>query len=224
MAISFNLSSTSFSKQINNASKLFEKAASRISSGSRINSASDDAAGLAIVNQLSANIAIRGVASNNASYGQSATDIASGALSEISSISTRLNELAAQASNGTYSDSQRSALQAEYTQLREEAARISSSTEFNGVNVLNSSGTTYQVGTDGSSESSIQASPSDASGIVASLPADISTTPPGRRAAIAMTVQFSRFFIDERQVQRRLQLPQKMLLRHQVFHGHPVLL
>jgi flagellin len=182
MAVSFNLGSTSFSKQINSATKSFDKAASRISSGSRINSASDDAAGLAIVNALSASAAVRNVASQNASYAQSASDIASSALGQVSDISTRLSELAAQAANGTLSDEQRGTLQAEYTQLTEEISRISATTEFNGVNVLNNSGTSYQIGTDGSSESTIQAGSGSLNTIISSLPTDISSQSAARSA------------------------------------------
>ena len=175
MSSSFSIGSSGFSKHIGNASKLFEKAATRLSSGSRINSASDDAAGLAIASALSADAAVRSVASQNVSYAQSASDIASGAFTQISDISTRLSELAAQAANGTLSDEQRGALQSEYTQLREEVSRISETTEFNGVNVLNSGGTSYQVGSDGSSSSTIESGTADTSSIASAIPSDIST-------------------------------------------------
>ena len=113
MTSSFITGSLNINRQLTSSSKLFEKSANRLSSGKRTNSASDDAAGLAIASQLLAEAAVRDVGSRNVSYAQSATDIASGAISQISDISIRLSELAAQSANGTLSTEQRGALQSE---------------------------------------------------------------------------------------------------------------
>ncbi len=143
----------------------------KLSSGKRINSASDDAAGMAIVNALGADVITSLQGARNASDGISITDMADSALSQISDITSRQGELAAQASNGTLSDDQRSTLNAEYQQLDQEKSRIMSTTQFNGVSVF--SGSTIQVGTDGNSTSQIQLPGVDASAI--SNAADIST-------------------------------------------------
>lgn len=175
MTSSFVSSSSRVNRELTSSIKFLNKAATQLSSGSRINSASDDAAGLAIVAALTSDASLRSVASQNAGYAQSATDIASSAISQISDITTRLSELAAQASNGTLSDEQRGSLQAEYSQLQQEATRITETTEFNGVDLFSGSSTGYQVGTDGSSDSTIESGGSTVSAVTSGLPADIST-------------------------------------------------
>lgn len=108
----------------------------RLSSGVRIVRASDDAAGLAIATQLANQASSARVAQRNINDGFSAANIADGALQQVSDISTRLSELAAQASNGTLSDDQRGVLNAEYQQLTQEITRIAETTEFNGRRLL----------------------------------------------------------------------------------------
>ncbi len=175
MTSSFITSASNINIKLNQSLKSLDKSSSRLASGKRINSATDDAAGLAIASALESKASLRDVASRNAGYAQSATEIASSAIGQISDISIRLSELAAQAANGTLSDDQRSSLQAEYSALQDEASRIAQTTEFNGVNVLSGSSTTYQVGTDGSGNSSLQTEGSGVSSILAGLPSDIST-------------------------------------------------
>ncbi len=133
------------------------KANERLASGKRINSAKDDAAGLAIANALAANVAKLGTASRNATDGQSLIQIAEGAVSQLSDINIRQQELAAQAANGTLSDEQRQALEQERSALEQEADRIIASTEFNGKKVFSGESTTIQAGTgsDASSQISI---------------------------------------------------------------------
>lgn len=191
MTSSFITGSSSLNRNLNQSLKSLDKSFNRLSSGKRINSASDDAAGLAIANALTAQASVRDVASRNVSYAQSATDIASSALGQISDISVRLSELAAQAANGTLSDDQRSALQSEYSALTDEANRISQTTEFNGVNVLNGGGTTYQVGTSGDGSSVIQSGASGVSSILAGLPSDISSQAAAQSALDGLTNSLS---------------------------------
>lgn len=133
-----------------------KKAFIRIASGKRINSASDDAAGLAIASSLNTQSAVLDQGSRNASYGQSLIDVASGAASSIQDIEIRKTELATQAANGTLSDQQRASIDQEYQALSQEQTRIVETTEFNGVKVFNQEGgTSFQVGTSSDSNSQI---------------------------------------------------------------------
>lgn len=132
--------------------KTFEK----LSSGLRINTASDDAAGLAIADDLRAKIRIGQVAIRNANDGISTVAIADSALSEIGGVLSRFAELAEQSATGTFSAIQRSALQSEFTALGSEIERIANTTEFNGVKILSSSSAlTLQVGFDSTANSQI---------------------------------------------------------------------
>lgn len=132
-----------------NTNKL-AKSVQRLSSGLRINSAADDAAGLSISNKLTAQVRSISVAIRNAQDGISLAQTAEGSLEKIGDILTRMRELAEEAANGTVGDSERSALDNEYSQLKEEINRIANVTEFNGVNLLDgsksASGITLQVG------------------------------------------------------------------------------
>ena len=132
--------------------KTYEK----LSSGLRINTASDDAAGLAIADDLRAKIRIGQVAVRNANDGISTIAIADSALGEVEGVLTRLAELAQQSSTGTFSSTQRSALQSEFTALSSEIERIAVTTEFNGIKILSgSTSITLQVGFDSASTSQI---------------------------------------------------------------------
>lgn len=113
----------------------------RLSSGLRINSAKDDAAGLQISSKLTSQIRGMTVAARNASDGISFAQIAEGALSEIGNIYQRMRELAVQSANGTNSSAQRTALNQEFTDLQSEITRIAGSTTFGGTTVLGSTTT-----------------------------------------------------------------------------------
>ena len=108
----------------------------RLSSGQRINKASDDAAGLAIADSLRSDQRIATVGIRNANDGISTIAIADGALGQISSVLQRLGELSEQSANGVFSVQQRSALQNEFSALGSEIERIATVTSFNGVNLL----------------------------------------------------------------------------------------
>jgi flagellin len=136
----------------------------QLSTGKRINSAGDDAAGLAIANKMTAQIRGLNQAVRNANDGISLLQTAEGATQEVTNMLQRMRELAVQAANDTYSDTDRSALKAEYDELASEIDRISDNTKWNGMNVfdisadgaIGTSGTvTFQVGTDGASGSTI---------------------------------------------------------------------
>lgn len=128
----------------------------RLASGLRINDAFDDAAGLAIADRLGADVRISAQAIRNANDAISALAIGEKALGEDTAILTRLSELASQSSTGLVTDVQRSAIQAEFTQLLSEIGRISTTATFNGVRILSGGSTiAVQVGLDGTSNSQI---------------------------------------------------------------------
>ena len=123
----------------------------RLSSGKRINTGSDDAAGLFITKRMSTEIQGLNQAVRNASDAQAYLATTEGALEEVHTILLRIRELAVQSSNGTYTTQDRVALQAEVTDLQSEITRISRDTTFSGQNLLDgtlSSGIGFQIGAD----------------------------------------------------------------------------
>lgn len=139
----------------------------RLSSGLRITRAADDAAGLAIAEQLRSDARIASVAIRNANDGISIIAITDGAMNEITNSLVRMAELAEQSANGVYSNSQRSALQLEFAAVGSELERIAMTTEFNGMNLLvGGLEVTFQVGFDGKSNSQVSYS-----GVAANLAA-----------------------------------------------------
>ena len=108
----------------------------RLSSGLRINSASDDAAGLAVSELTKSDISQLQQASRNAQDGVSMLQTSDGAMGVVNDLLTRMTELAEQASTGSYSDTQRQTMNSEFGQLSQEITRISGSTEFNGISLL----------------------------------------------------------------------------------------
>ena len=127
-----------------------DRAMEKLSTGKRINYARDDAAGQAITARLSAEITGLKVASRNAADGQAMIDTAEGALQETHALLLRLRELAVQSSNGTLTTADRQSLQAEGAQLEAEITRISDTTSWGGLNILDSTlsdGVTFQAGT-----------------------------------------------------------------------------
>ena len=117
----------------------------RLASGSRINNASDDAAGLAISEGMKANIRGFRQANRNANDGISLVQIAEGGLNEVSNMLTRLRELAIQAASDTIGDRERGYTDVEYQQLKEEIERVSQTTEFNGVPLINGVGGIFDI-------------------------------------------------------------------------------
>ena len=151
-----NVSALQAQRRLNIATQAIGKTYERLSSGQRINNASDDAAGLGIADSLRAQTRIATVAIRNANDGISTISIADAALGEIGSVLTRLAELAQQSANGVFSTTQRSALSNEFTALGSEIERIAVTTEFNGVRLLSApTATNYQVGFNGGANSYI---------------------------------------------------------------------
>ena len=124
---------------------LLDRSLERLSSGSRINHAGDDAAGLAISETLRAQIRGLGQAERNAQDGISLIQVAEGGLQEISNILIRMRELGVQAASDTVGPRERKFLDTEFQQLAEEIDRIANSTEFNGNALLNGNGSTFEI-------------------------------------------------------------------------------
>jgi len=129
----------------------------QLSSGSRINSGADDAAGLAIANGLQANITALNQSIQNANDGVGSLQVADGALSQVTTLLNRAVTLATEASNGTVSSSQRNALDAEFTQIKAEIDQIGTNTTFNGTSVFSASTTSIFL-SDANSSSTIAVS------------------------------------------------------------------
>jgi len=147
---------------VNNRS--LTKAMEQLSTGKRINSAADDAAGLAIASKMTSQIRGLNQAVRNANDGISLLQTAEGATQEVTNMLQRMRELAVQAANDTYSTNDRSALQLEYDALSDEITRIHNNTRWNDMNIFNSAATsaigsagsvTLQVGMNGSASDAI---------------------------------------------------------------------
>lgn len=138
------------SHQLSNTQYSISKSLNRLGSGARINSAKDDAAGLAISDRMNSQIRGLNQAMRNAGDGISLAQTADGALAESTDILQRMRDLAVQSSNGTYTDTDREAMNEEFSQLQSELDRIAEETSFNGQNILDgsmaSSGASFQVG------------------------------------------------------------------------------
>ncbi len=137
MRINYNVSAMLSNNALTNNNNLLSQSLERLSSGLKINHAKDNPAGLAMAKRMNAQIEGVNVANQNASNGVSIIETADGAMTEISEMLQRLNELAVKAANGTMSDSDRATVQDEVSQLKEEITRISETTEFNGQKLLN---------------------------------------------------------------------------------------
>ncbi|WP_019530934.1 flagellin [Dasania marina] len=144
--VATNLASINAQRNLSKSGSSLATSLQRLSSGLRINSAKDDAAGLQISNQLTSQIRGTTVAARNASDGISYAQIAEGALDEIGNIYQRMRELAVQSANGTNSTSERTALNSEYTSLNAEVTRIAAQTRFGNTTVFTGTATALQVG------------------------------------------------------------------------------
>lgn len=144
--VATNISSLNAQRNLSKTGGDLATALQRLSSGLRINSAKDDAAGLQISNQLTSQIRGMTVASRNASDGISFAQVAEGALDEIGNIMQRMRELAVQSANGTNGTSERTALNAEFAALQSEITRIGADTRFGNTSVFGGAAFTLQVG------------------------------------------------------------------------------
>jgi len=151
-----NLPALSAQRNLESSSNKLSTSYQRLSSGLRINRASDDAAGLAIAENLRAGSSTATVAMRNANDGISVITIADQAVNQIGNVLNRMAELAEQSSNGVVDNVQRSALQNEFTALSSEIERIAVTTKFNGLRLLDGQNDiTFQIGFDGASTSQL---------------------------------------------------------------------
>ncbi len=148
--INTNLPSLNTQRNLNTSQAALATSIQRLSSGLRVNSARDDAAGLAIAERMNAQVRGLNVAARNASDGISLAQTAEGSLGKIGDMVQRIRELAVQSSNATNNANDRAALQAEVAQLKEEIDRVALSSNFNGTKLLDGSFTSakFQVGAD----------------------------------------------------------------------------
>jgi len=157
MTVNTNLSAINAQRNLSNTQNDLSKSLEKLSSGLRINRAADDAAGLSISEGLRSQVNGYTVAARNAQDGISVIQTAEGALTEVHSILQRMRDLAVQAGNDSNNTESRSAITKEVSQLSEELGRISESTNFNGIKLLNSDKSlTFQVGADGDKNSQIE--------------------------------------------------------------------
>jgi flagellin len=136
LRINTNVAAINARRMLTTSTENTQKSLERLSSGSRINKAGDDAAGLAISENLKAQIRGLRQARRNASDGISLVQVTEGGLNEISNILVRLRELAVQAASDTIGDTERSFTDREFQSLKQEIQRISTSTNYNGTQVL----------------------------------------------------------------------------------------
>lgn len=165
LSIQTNTQSLNAQKNLSRTQKSLAGNFQKLSSGLRITRAGDDAAGLAISEDMKAQIRGLGQAERNANDGVSMLQTAEGAMNEVSGILTRMRELAVQASTDTVDDTQRGYLNQEFSALKDEVDRISAVTEFNGTSLLDGSASNveFQVGVNNSSNDRISVSFSDMS-------------------------------------------------------------
>jgi len=148
LVIQTNVASLQAQKNLSSAQGNLQTSFNRLSSGNRINSAKDDAAGLAISENMRNQVRSYTVAERNANDAVSMSQTAEGALGEVSNILGRMRELATQGANGAVQSSDRDYMQTEFTQMQSEVKRILTSTKFNGNQLLKSASaaTQFQVG------------------------------------------------------------------------------
>lgn len=149
LRINTNVASLNAQRNLKGTRGSLQKTLEKLSSGQRINRAGDDAAGLAISENLKAQIRGLKQAERNAQDGISLVQIAEGGLSEVSNILIRLRELSVQAASDTIGPTERKFLNVEFEQLVQEVDRIANATEFNKVSLLNGTGAVFdiQIGT-----------------------------------------------------------------------------
>lgn len=148
LSINTNVASLNAQRNLSTSQSKMSESLQKLSTGMRINSAKDDSAGLAISERMTSQIRGLNVAVRNANDGISLAQTAEGALSEVGNNLQRMRELAVQSSNGTNSQVDRDALNAEFVQLQSEIQRVGEQTSFNGTKLLDGSfaGVQFQVG------------------------------------------------------------------------------
>ena len=145
LRINTNVPSLLAQRNLRTTRSSLDRSLERLSSGSRINHAGDDAAGLAISESMRSQIRGLSQAERNAQDGISVIQIAEGALAEVSNILIRMRELGVQAASDTIGQNERKFLDVEFQQLMSEIDRIAASTEYNGVKLLNGQASSFEI-------------------------------------------------------------------------------
>jgi len=191
LTVNTNVASLNAQRNLTNSQSSLATSLQRLSSGLRVNSAKDDAAGLAIAERMNAQVRGLTVGIRNAGDGISLAQTAEGALGSVTESLQRMRELAVQSSNATNSASDRVSLQAEYQQLSDEINRVIAGTQFNGSFILaaNAGAQDFQVGPNNTANDRISVTTTDMSAdadITAVTAADISTDAASAQAAITL--------------------------------------
>lgn len=156
ISIQTNTASMGAQRALGGSQSALNTSLQRLSTGYRINSASDDAAGLAMSENLRADIRSLDQAQRNANDGLSVVNVAEGAMNEVGNILVRMRELSVQASSDSVGDTERGYINEEFSQLKSEIGRIASVTEYNGTKLLDGSisatGLEFQIGIENSSD------------------------------------------------------------------------
>jgi flagellin len=162
--INTNMAALNTQRNLSASQAALSTSIQRLSSGMRVNSAKDDAAGMAIASRMDSTIKGQTVAMRNANDAISFSQTAEGALSKIGDNLQRMRELAVQAANGSNGDDDRTSLDTEFKQLQAEVSRITSNTKFNGIQVLGAeaaAGITFQIDSGNTDDSKITVTGAD---------------------------------------------------------------
>jgi flagellin len=195
--INTNIASMNAQRNLNSSQGLLSVSMQRLSSGLRVNSAKDDAAGLAIAERMNTQVRGMSVAMRNANDGISLTQTAEGSLGKVGDMLQRMRELAVQAANGTNNTQDRAALNNEFTQLQTEVSRLVRNTNFNGSPILTgfpggaNSSFTFQVGANATVDDQIVITQSDILGITPG----VTGTPNGNDGALEAAVNTTKINI-----------------------------
>ncbi len=186
--INTNLNSLTAQRNLNMSQSSLSVSMQRLSSGLRVNSAKDDAAGLAIAERMNAQVRGMNVAMRNANDGISLAQTAEGALGKVSDSLQRMRELAVQSRNSTNSSSDKESLNQEFQQLSREIVRVLKGTTFNGKNILGSTGATssarvFQIGANTSENDIITVTTTDMATNISIVSVTATTTSIGSSAS-----------------------------------------
>jgi len=189
MVVNTNISALNAQRQMLKTNNSLSTSMQRLASGLRVNSAKDDAAGLAIADKMTSQIRGMGVAVRNANDGISLSQTAEAAMGELTGIMQRMRDLAVQSANdGAITSVDRTAMQDEFGELQSELTRIITSTEFNGKKIINgslASGGAFQVGANNAADNKITVSIADMASTIGSATIAATTNVSGTTASAA---------------------------------------
>lgn len=177
LTVNTNVASLNTQRNLSNSSNALSTSMQRLSTGSRINSAKDDAAGLQISNRLTSQINGLGVAVRNANDGISLAQTAEGALQQSTNILQRMRDLSLQSANGSNNDSDRESIQKEVSQLQSELTRISDTTTFGGRKLLDGSfgSQAFQIGANANETINVAVGKMDTTSLFGTVSAKVSS-------------------------------------------------